>query len=124
MTPWIICRALFEPCETCANVVTHACCQLCWPHMNSPDMQKRFIDTGALETLRRTTNWETVCEVLGLERDPKRSKGSDWWMRSPFSEDKTASFHIKPNDGIWYCFSTRQGGGVIEFRIFFAEKTA
>lgn len=35
-------------------------------------------------------------------------------MSSPFSEDKTASFHIKPTDGIWFCFSTRQGGSVIE----------
>lgn len=82
--------------------------------MNSPEMPKRFLDTSALETLRQTTDWMAVCQVLGLERDEKRSKGSDWWMRSPFSEDKTASFHIKPVDGIWYCFSTRQGGGVIE----------
>jgi DNA primase len=82
--------------------------------MNSPDMPKRFLDTTALETLRKTTNWETVCQVLRLERDDKRSKGNDWWMRSPFSEDTTPSFHIKPGDGIWYCFSTRQGGGVIE----------
>ncbi len=82
--------------------------------MNSPDMQKRFLDTGALETLRQTTDWTAVCSVLGLQRDEKRSKGSDWWMRSPFSEDKTPSFHIKPADGIWYCFSTRQGGGIIE----------
>lgn len=82
--------------------------------MNSPEMAKRFLDTTALETLRKTTDWNAVCTVLGLERDENRSKGRDWWMRSPFSEDKTASFHIKPDDGIWYCFSTRQGGGVIE----------
>lgn len=82
--------------------------------MNSPDMDKRFLDTGALETLRETADWQVICQVLGLECDEKRSKPDDWWMRSPFSEDKTASFHIKPNDGIWYCFSTRQGGGVIE----------
>ncbi len=82
--------------------------------MNSPDMPKRFLDTTALETLRKTTDWNAVCRVLGLERGGRRSKGHDWWMRSPFSEDKTASFHIKPADGVWYCFSTRQGGGVIE----------
>ncbi len=82
--------------------------------MNSPDMPKRFLDINALEVLRQTTDWHALCQVLGLERDEKRSKGRDWWMRSPFSEDKTASFHIKPDDGIWYCFSTRQGGGVIE----------
>ena len=82
--------------------------------MNSPDMAKRFLDTGALETLRATADWRAICQALGLERDEKRSRPDDWWMRSPFSEDKTASFHIKPADGVWYCFSTRQGGGVIE----------
>lgn len=77
-------------------------------------MARRFIDVSALDTLRRNADWNAVCAALGIKPDPKRSKPEDWWARSPFSEDATPSFHIKPNDGVWYCFSTRQGGGVIE----------
>ena len=50
-------------------------------------------------------------EALGLQRT-KGGNEDDWWAHSPFSEDKTASFHI--SDKGWYCHSTKQGGGVIE----------
>lgn len=82
--------------------------------MKSPEMNRRFLDTTALDTLRHTADWQSVCDALNIAPDPKRSKPGDWWARSPFSEDTTPSFHIKPDDGVWYCFSTQQGGGVIE----------
>jgi|GEM_PF-1840213 len=82
--------------------------------MNSPEMTRRFLDTTALDMLRRTVDWQSVCDALNIAPDPKRSKPGDWWASSPFAEDTTPSFHVKPDDGVWYCFSTQQGGGVIE----------
>lgn len=51
-------------------------------------------------------------DVLGLQRDPKKSKPDDWWSVSPFANETEPSFHI--NDKGFYCFSTKESGGVIE----------
>lgn len=71
-----------------------------------------FIDESQLSKIRQLTSWQSVFVALGFKRDEKKSKPEDWWCRSPFSDDKTASMHINANG--WYCFSTQQGGGVIE----------
>lgn len=41
--------------------------------------------------------------------------GSYWKGLSPFKQEKTASFTVSPSRGIYYCFSTAQGGDVIDF---------
>ncbi|MEM7213213.1 MAG: toprim domain-containing protein [Pseudomonadota bacterium] len=86
--------------------------------MNTPEMANehtdRFLGTDALEELRRTSDWKVLLNQLGLSIDERRSKADDWWMSSPFSDDTTPSFHVKPDKGVWYCFSTRNGGGIIE----------
>lgn len=65
-----------------------------------------------MSELRRNADWRRVFDALGLVRDERRSKVDDWWASSPFADDRTPSFHI--NDGGWYCFSTGEGGGVLE----------
>lgn len=65
-----------------------------------------------MSEIRRNADWRRVFDALGLARDERRSKVDDWWARSPFADDRTPSFHI--NDGGWYCFSTAEGGGVLE----------
>ena len=74
----------------------------------------RFVDRDCLDQLRQTTDWKQACENLGLVFDSRRSKSDDWWGHSPFAEDNTPSFHVMPKKGVWYCFSTKQGGGIIE----------
>lgn len=34
---------------------------------------------------------------------------------SPFSKERTPSFYIDTAKGVWYCFSTKQGGGPLDF---------
>lgn len=103
---------------SCADVAGHGLPGVKSEGMNTPEMAderpERFLGTDALETLRRTADWQVLLDQLGLAIDERRSKADDWWMSSPFSEDTTPSFHIKPGKGVWYCFSTRRGGGVIE----------
>lgn len=34
---------------------------------------------------------------------------------SPFKDEKTPSFHVRPNHGYFHCFSTGKGGDVFTF---------
>ncbi|MCR4790986.1 MAG: DNA primase [Treponemataceae bacterium] len=51
-----------------------------------------------------------VNEYTHLER-----RGSEYWGKCPFHTDKTPSFHIIPDRGMYKCFSCGRGGGVISF---------
>jgi len=75
-------------------------------------MKLSFITNKMLSEIRRNADWQALFNTLGLERDPKKSKPDDWWCCSPLSDEKTSSFHINANG--WHCFSTNQGGGVVE----------
>ncbi|MEJ6707504.1 MAG: toprim domain-containing protein [Amylibacter sp.] len=66
-----------------------------------------------LNEIRATLNWETFFAGLGLIKDDAKSKADDWWALSPFKQEKTPSFHMKPL-GIWYDFASGEGGGPIE----------
>ena len=82
--------------------------------MEKSNTMTRFIDRYCLDQLRQTVDWNQACLSLELAFDSKRSKSDDWWGHSPFAEDNTPSFHVMPKKGVWYCFSTKQGGGIIE----------
>ncbi len=43
-----------------------------------------------------------------------KQRGRDWWGLSPFKSEKTPSFKASPETGLWYCFSTQQGGDVFK----------
>ena len=78
-------------------------------HLN-PILHK--IGKQQLREIRQNTDWRTLFLRLQLTKDETRSRTNDWWASSPFSEDKTASFHL--NDDGWYCHATQQGGGPLE----------
>src|SRR5262245_59383913 len=71
-----------------------------------------FITAEMLRTIRANTDWQALFRALGLVRDERKSKAADWWARSPISDEETARFNINPKG--WFCFSTSQGGGVVE----------
>lgn len=71
-----------------------------------------FIDNEKLREIRANTDWQRLFVALDIRKDEKRSRPDDWWGWSPFSEEKTPSFHL--NNRGFYCFSTRESGGVIE----------
>jgi DNA primase len=52
--------------------------------------------------------------VIGEYVQLKRA-GRNWKGLSPFSDEKTPSFFVSPDKGIWHDFSSNQGGDVFSF---------
>ena len=55
-------------------------------------------------------------DVVGQYVNLKRS-GANLVGLSPFHGEKTASFSVSPDKGIYYCFGFHKGGGVINFQM-------
>lgn len=53
---------------------------------------------------------DVVGQYVALTR-----KGSNLFGLCPFHGEKTASFSVKPEKGIFYCFGCHKGGGVVNF---------
>ena len=53
-------------------------------------------------------------EVVGQYVNLKRS-GANLFGLCPFHGEKTASFSVAPDKGIYYCFGCHKGGGVVNF---------
>ena len=65
-----------------------------------------FID----ELLARNPIEEVVGQTVNLKRS-----GSNLFGLCPFHGEKTASFSVAPDKGIYYCFGCHKGGGAINF---------
>ncbi|MCB1037816.1 MAG: hypothetical protein KDD47_28540, partial [Acidobacteria bacterium] len=71
------------------------------------------LSSDQLTSVRQNTQWRDLFSALQIEKEPKKSKDTDWWGKSPFRpQENTASFHM--NSRGWYCHATGQGGGPIE----------
>ena len=55
-------------------------------------------------------------DVVGQHVNLRRS-GSNMFGLCPFHGEKTASFSVAPDKGIYYCFGCHKGGGVINFQM-------
>ena len=55
-------------------------------------------------------------DVVGQYVTLKRS-GSNLFGLCPFHGEKTASFSVAPDKGMFYCFGCHKGGGVINFEM-------
>lgn len=55
-----------------------------------------------------------ILQVVGNYLDLKKT-GSKYFAKSPFSNDKTASFCVTPSLNIFKCFSSGKGGDAIKF---------
>ncbi|MFO8007669.1 MAG: DNA primase [Candidatus Brocadiia bacterium] len=42
-------------------------------------------------------------------------RGKNYWALCPFHNEKTPSFSIDPDDGLYYCFGCKEGGNVFTF---------
>lgn len=61
-----------------------------------------------------------IIQVIGHFLDLKKA-GALYECRSPFSQDKTASFKVTPSKNIFKCFSSGAGGDAIEFVILYEK---
>ena len=60
---------------------------------------------------------QQAADILEVVEDylPLKKKGQNWWALSPFTDEKTPSFSVNPQKGIFKCFSTGKGGDAISF---------
>lgn len=58
----------------------------------------------------RLTIVDVVSPYVELHKAGKNYKG-----KSPFTNEKTPSFYVSPDRGMYYCFSTSQGGDIFTF---------
>ena len=55
-----------------------------------------------------------IIEVISPYVDLKKA-GKNYKGKSPFTSEKTPSFYVSPDRGMYYCFSTSQGGDMFNF---------
>jgi len=72
------------------------------------DFQPAFID----ELVARNPIEEVVGQYVNLKRS-----GANMFGLCPFHGEKTASFSVAPDKGMYYCFGCHKGGGVINFQM-------
>lgn len=64
-----------------------------------------------LQKVRDNTN---ILDVVGAYVSLKK-KGKRYWACCPFHQEKTPSFSVSPEDGLYYCFGCHAGGDVFSF---------
>jgi len=67
---------------------------------------QRFLD----ELTARSDIVDVVGSYVSLAR-----RGAEYWGCCPFHSEKTPSFHVRPDQQMYYCFGCKKGGGVINF---------
>ncbi len=68
-------------------------------------------DQGTIRKIKEAANIvDVISEQVVLKRSGSQLKGL-----SPFTQEKTPSFFVNPETQTFYCFSTNQGGDVIDF---------
>ena len=72
-----------------------------------------MINEEERELVRRSTDFLSLVSETVLLRQGRGS--SDFWGCCPFHQEKTASFHINPSTGLWYCFSCHKGGDLFKY---------
>lgn len=76
--------------------------------------------------IERVRNAVDIAEVIGGYVTLKRRGAGDLWGRCPFHSEKTASFHVRSDRGMFHCFGCGKGGNAFTFimemeRLTFAE---
>ena len=65
-------------------------------------------------TLSEIQNRLDIAEVIG-EYVPLQRKGTRYWGLCPFHREKSPSFTVTPEKGVFYCFGCHKGGGLFQF---------
>ena len=71
-----------------------------------------YFDESELERVRQATD---LAELIGGYVTLKRRSPIDLWGRCPFHSEKSASFHVRPDRGMFHCFGCGKGGNAITF---------
>ncbi len=66
------------------------------------------------EDIERVRNEANIVEVVG-ERVALKRQGRRYGGLCPFHGERTPSFSVSPENGLWYCFGCHRGGDAIKF---------
>lgn len=64
--------------------------------------------------LQRITDSINIADVIGAYV-PIKKKGNRYWACCPFHHEKTPSFSISPDKGLYYCFGCHASGNIFTF---------
>lgn len=71
-----------------------------------------FIEDSIIEKIREATD---IAELIGGYVNLKQRRPGDYWGRCPFHSEKTASFHVRSDRGMFHCFGCGRGGNAFTF---------
>lgn len=71
-----------------------------------PKIKRSSID----EVRARVSLYDVVAPYVTLKK-----AGAKWKGLSPFTQERTPSFHVDPGKNLYYCFSSSQGGDIFKF---------
>ncbi|UCF85472.1 MAG: IS21 family transposase [Desulfobacteraceae bacterium] len=102
----------------------HAACARSYPeHKTSAlELKKQQNDLVILREqlpqIWQNASWQRVIEVFGLEVDTeRRCRADEIWIKSPFTQEKSASLHLNVTKNIFKDFSSGMGAkvGILNF---------
>ena len=66
------------------------------------------------EDKERVRQASDLLQIVG-ETVELKQRGRDFWGCCPFHKEKSPSFHVVPQNGIWHCFGCGEGGDVFAY---------
>jgi len=111
------------PCDYALFWAQNAACGQVSPDQQTASKFKKYssdlvIQRDQLPQIWKNANWHRVIEVFGLQVDAeRRGKDDEIWIKSPFTQEKTASLHLNTAKNIFKDFSSGMGAkvGVLNF---------
>ena len=74
------------------------------------------------DTIQEVRDRADIVALIGRYVELKQA-GRNWKGRCPFHEEKTPSFNVSPDRGIFHCFGCQKGGNAITFLVEFENLT-
>jgi len=71
-----------------------------------------FYEEADLDRVRYSVD---IAELIGGYITLKRRGPGDFWGSCPFHSEKTASFHVRADRGMFHCFGCGKGGNIFTF---------
>lgn len=67
------------------------------------------------EDKQRVREATDIVALVGETVVLRQRGGDDFWGCCPFHHEKSPSFHVRPQTGLWYCFGCHMGGDVFDY---------
>ncbi len=71
-----------------------------------------YVDDSFVEKVRESVD---LAELISRYVNLKQRRPGDYWGQCPFHSEKTASFHVRSDRGMFHCFGCGRGGNAFTF---------